>query len=164
VRRFDMKRQRFKSYLIGGIALAVINTISFFTLGQPIGIGGFMGWIPSALVVWMNETYAKANMMFSFFYYETDAAPCVGLGLCVILGSFLYTVMKRRFKFRFYSPAMWVRGFIGGCLMGFSFPMMRGCNIIHIFGGLPQLALSAFIAIGGIFLGAYIGRRVVLLT
>ncbi len=155
-----MEKKKFKLYLIGGITLAVINCISFFTLGQPVGIGGFMGWIPSALVVWIDEAYAQSNMMFSFFYYETDAAPCVGLGLCVILGSFIYTMLKRRFKFGLYSPAMWIRGFIGGCLMGFSFPMMRGCNIIHIFGGLPQLALSAFIAIAGMFLGAYIGRRI----
>jgi len=158
-----MQSKQFKSYLIGGSALAILNCISFFTLGQPIGIGGFMGWIPSALVVFFNETYAKSNMMFSFFYYKTDAAPCVGLGLCVILGSFIYTaIVKKRFKFALYSPGMWVRGFIGGCLMGFSFPMMRGCNIIHIFGGVPQLALSAFIAIAGMFAGAYIGRRILI--
>ncbi len=158
-----MQRKKFKLYLIGGITLAIINCISFFTLGQPVGIGGFMGWIPSALVVWINEAYAKSNMMFSFFFYETDAAPCVGLGLCVILGSFIYTaIVKKRFKLALYSPAMWIRGFIGGCLMGFSFPMMRGCNIIHIFGGVPQLALSAFIAIAGMFVGAYIGRRILI--
>ena len=101
--------------------------------------------------------------MFHFFYYETEAAPCVGLGLAVILGSFIYTLIVKRFKFGLYSPSMWIRGFIGGCLMGFSFPMMRGCNIIHIFGGLPQLALSAFIAIGGMFVGAYLGRRILLI-
>ncbi|MGD2149488.1 MAG: YeeE/YedE thiosulfate transporter family protein [Desulfobacterales bacterium] len=158
-----MKRQTFKLLLIGGIALAILNCLSFFTLNQPIGIGGFMGWIPSALVHTFNEAYCKSNMMFSFFYFETDAAPCVGLGLSVIIGSFIYTMIKRRFKFRLYNSAMWIRGLIGGILMGFSFPMMRGCNIIHIFGGLPQLALSAFIAIGGIFVGAYIGRRILLI-
>lgn len=158
-----MKRQTFNFYLIGGITLAIINCISFFTLDQPVGIGGFMGWIPSALVATFNEAYAKSNMMFHFFYYETEAAPCVGLGLCVILGSFIYTVIKKRFRFRSYNPAMWVRGLIGGILMGFSFPMMRGCNIIHIFGGVPQLALSAFIAIAGMFLGAYIGRRILVI-
>lgn len=157
-----MNQKIFKSFLIGGIALAIINCISFFTLNQPIGIGGFMGWIPSALVATFNETYAKSNMMFHFFFYETEAAPCVGLGLSVIIGSFLYTLFVRRFQVRLYSPSMWIRGFIGGCLMGFSFPMMRGCNIIHIFGGLPQLALSAFVAIAGMFVGAYIGRRVLL--
>jgi len=158
-----MQRETFKLCLFGGIALAVINCISFFTLGQPVGIGGFMGWIPSALVVWLNEAYAKSNMMFSFFYYETDAAPCVGLGLCVILGSFIYTAMvKKRFKLALYSRGMWIRGFIGGCLMGFSFPMMRGCNIIHIFGGVPQLALSAFVAIAGMFVGAFLGRWILI--
>ena len=158
-----MQRHKFKSYLIGGIALAIINCISFFTLAQPVGIGGFMGWIPSALIAHFNEAYAKSNMMFHFFYYETEAAPCVGLGLCVILGSFIYTLMVKRFKFRLYNPAMWIRGLIGGILMGFSFPMMRGCNIIHIFGGIPQLALSAFVAITGMFVGAYIGRRILLI-
>jgi hypothetical protein len=72
-------------------------------------------------------------------------------------------MIKKRFRFRAYNPAMWIRGLIGGILMGFSFPMMRGCNIIHIFGGLPQLALSAFIAIAGIVVGAYIGRRILLI-
>jgi hypothetical protein len=122
-----------------------------------------MGWIPSALVHTFNPAYCDSNMMFSFFYNETDAAPCVGLGLSVIIGSFIYTVIKRRFRFRLYNPTMWIRGLIGGMLMGFSFPMMRGCNIIHIFGGLPQMALSAFVAIGGIFVGAYLGRRILLL-
>jgi hypothetical protein len=37
---------------------------------------------------------------------------------------------------------------------------MKGCNIIHIFGGLPQVAFSAIVAIAGIFIGAYIGRRI----
>jgi len=159
----EMKRQKFKFLLIGGIALAILNCISFFTLNQPIGIGGFMGWIPSALVHVCNDAYCKSNMMFSFFYYQTDAAPCVGLGLSVIIGSFIYTMIKRRFKFRLYNSAMCIRGLIGGLLMGFSFPMMRGCNIIHIFGGLPQLALSAFVVIAGIFVGAYIGRRILLI-
>lgn len=154
-----MNRKIVNSLLIGGILLAIINSISFFTLEQPVGIGGFMGWIPSALVVAFNEEYARTNMMFSFFYYETDAAPCVGLGLCVVIGSFIYTVAKRRFKIRLYSPRMWWRGLLGGCLMGFSFPMMRGCNIIHLFGGVPQMALSAFIAIAGMFAGAYLARR-----
>ena len=158
-----MKRQQFNLLLIGGITLAIINCLSFFTLGQPVGIGGFMGWIPSALVHTFNEAYAKSNLMFHFFYYETEAAPCVGLGLCVILGALIYTLIKKRFKFGLYSPAMWIRGFIGGCLMGFSFPMMKGCNIIHIFAGIPQLALSAFVAIAGIFVGAYIGRRILLI-
>jgi hypothetical protein len=158
-----MKKETFKMLLIGGIALAILNCISFFALNQPIGIGGFMGWIPSALVHAFNPAYCDSNMMFSFFYYQNDAAPCVGLGLSVIIGSFIYTIIKKRFRFRFYNPTMWIRGLIGGMLMGFSFPMMRGCNIIHIFGGLPQMALSAFVAIGGIFVGAYLGRRILLL-
>ncbi|MFC2171951.1 YeeE/YedE thiosulfate transporter family protein [Acidobacteriota bacterium] len=159
-----MTKEKFQYFLIGGILLGVVNSISFFTLDQPIGVGGFMGWIPSALVALCDEAQAQANMMFSFFYYDTEAAPCVGIGLCVVIGSFLYTMKKRRFKIRFFGPGMWIRAFLGGCLMGFSFPMMRGCNIIHIFAGIPQVALSAFVAIGGMILGAYIGRKLLSLA
>lgn len=139
---------------------AIVNTISFFALDQPVGIGGFMGWIPSALVAQFNEAYARANMMFNFFYYQTEAAPCIALGFSLIVGAFIYSLLARKFKFRVYNSSMCVRGLIGGFLMGFSFPMMKGCNIIHIFGGLPQVALSSFVAIAGIFIGAVIGRKI----
>jgi hypothetical protein len=157
-----MKRREFMGVVIAGILFAAINTFSFFTLDQPIGIGGFMGWIPSAIVAKCDEAFARGNMMFHFFFYETEAAPCIALGFSLIIGALIYSLVRRTFKLKVYGSSMCVRGLIGGILMGFSFPMMKGCNIIHIFGGLPQVAFSAFIAIGGIFIGAIIGRRIIL--
>lgn len=156
-----MRRETFTAYVIAGILFAAVNTFSFFTLDQPIGIGGFMGWIPSALVAKCNEAYARGNMMFHFFFYETEAAPCIALGFSLMIGALIYSIFKRTFKLKVYGSSMCIRGLIGGCLMGFSFPMMKGCNIIHIFGGLPQVAFSALVAIGGIFIGAVIGRRII---
>jgi hypothetical protein len=155
-----MKRDKFRGFVIAGVLFAILNTVSYFTLDQPIGIGGFMGWIPSALVARFDSAYAKGNMMFHFFFYETEAAPCIALGFSIVIGALVYSLAKRRFKLRIYSRSMCIRGLIGGFLMGFSFPLMKGCNIIHIFGGLPQIALSAIVAIAGIFIGAYVGRRI----
>ena len=56
-----MQRQQFKGFVVAGLVFAAINTFSFFTLDQPIGIGGFMGWIPSAVVASCNEAFARAK-------------------------------------------------------------------------------------------------------
>ena len=95
-----MRRERFRRYVVAGVLFAVLNTLSFFTLDQPIGIGGFMGWIPSALVAWFDAAYAKGNMMFHFFFYETEAAPCIALGFSIVVGALIYSLFRKRFKFR----------------------------------------------------------------
>jgi len=81
-------------------------------------------------------------------------APLLIIG--IIVGSLVAAVVNNEFKFRVPSAGMLVQVFIGGLLMGFGAVCSGGCNITHILGGLPQLAIGSIVATVAILAGAWL--------
>jgi uncharacterized membrane protein YedE/YeeE len=48
---------------------------------------------------------------------------------------------------------------VGGVLMGLASRMTPGCNIWHLWGGLPILALQSLLFVAGLFPGTWVGCR-----
>ena len=79
---------------------------------------------------------------------------------CVFAGSLLTALITRRFHLEGYtSPRQMLRSVIGAALMGCGGAMALGCSIGQGLTGISTLALSSFLAAGGILLGTAAGLR-----
>lgn len=80
----------------------------------------------------------------------------------IFLGSMASAVSLGEFALRWRVPVSQAGlAFAGGVLMGVASRMAAGCNVWHIFGGLPILAMSSLLFTGGILPGAWLGGRIV---
>jgi len=78
--------------------------------------------------------------------------------LGIILGAFLSAVLIREFNTYLRVPfRQYVSAFTGGIILALGSRMTPGCNIWHLFGGLPILAMQSILFLLGIFPGALIG-------
>jgi uncharacterized protein len=78
----------------------------------------------------------------------------------VFAGSLLTAIATRRFHLEGYaSPRHMLRSIAGAALMGSGGAMALGCSVGQGLTGLSTLALSSFVAAGGILLGSAAGLR-----
>lgn len=88
------------------------------------------------------------------------AAIQVPLAGGIILGSFLcawrYGDLIRGGRL---PPRQALSALLGGLLMGLAARMAPGCNVWHLLGGLPILALSSLLFVAGLVPGAWLGSR-----
>ncbi len=81
--------------------------------------------------------------------------------LGVVLGSLLWSLLKRSFRFEWFASFRdFVQHLLGGTLMGFGGILALGCTIGQGVTGISTLALGSFIAFGGIVLGSALTMKV----
>ena len=79
----------------------------------------------------------------------------------VVVGSFLWALFSRSFKFEwFVSFRDFLNHFFGAALMGFGGVLAMGCTIGQGVTGISTLALGSFVAFGGIVLGSALTMKV----
>lgn len=79
----------------------------------------------------------------------------------VVIGSFLYSVLNRNFRWEYFtSPQDMFRHIVGAVLMGFGGIAAMGCTIGQAVTGVSTLAISSFIVFFGIVAGAAITMKV----
>ncbi len=79
----------------------------------------------------------------------------------VILGSFLYALLSRGFRFEWFSSGRdVVNHVIGGILMGFGGVLAMGCTIGQAITGISTLAIGSMLTFGAIFLGSALTMKV----
>jgi len=79
----------------------------------------------------------------------------------VILGSFLWALVSRSFRFEWFASVRdFVNHFVGALLMGFGGVLALGCTIGQGITGISTLAIGSFIAFGGIVLGSALTMKV----
>jgi uncharacterized membrane protein YedE/YeeE len=79
----------------------------------------------------------------------------------VIVGSFLYSVFNRSFRWEYFnSPQDMFRHLIGAILMGFGGITAMGCTIGQAVTGVSTLSISSFIVFFGIVAGAAITMKI----
>ncbi len=79
----------------------------------------------------------------------------------VILGSFLYALISRGFRFEWFSSGRdFVNHVIGGVLMGFGGVLAMGCTIGQAITGISTLAIGSMLTFGAIFLGSALTMKV----
>jgi uncharacterized membrane protein YedE/YeeE len=97
--------------------------------------------------------------------YWTDSATIVTFGVGsvfgVLVGSFLYAILHRTFRWEsFNSPQDMVRHIIGAVLMGFGGVTALGCTIGQGITGVSTLSVMSFVVLASIIAGAAITMKV----
>jgi uncharacterized membrane protein YedE/YeeE len=79
----------------------------------------------------------------------------------VVIGSFIYSVFNRSFRWEYFnSPQDMFRHIVGAVLMGFGGITAAGCTIGQGVTGVSTLAVSSFIAFFGIVVGAAMTMKI----
>lgn len=78
----------------------------------------------------------------------------------IIIGSAVSAAWLKEFKIYFGAPfRQYVSAILGGVIMGLASRMAPTCNVWHLLGGLPILAVSSVLFLAGLFPGAWLGSR-----
>jgi uncharacterized membrane protein YedE/YeeE len=161
------------------LLLAVIGLISFTLTGMPLGITTSYAKVGAFFEQLFFPEHVASLGYFQgrgFLYYSplsqqtlsAGAGPFWdGLSLVqfplisgIVLGAGLSAWQMGKFQPRFNLPtAQLLSALIGGVLMGLASRMTPACNVWHLMGGLPLLALQSLLFTLGLLPGAWLGTR-----
>jgi len=142
--------------IAAGIAVGLLVTAGWFTTGY-LGADEFN---PAAVT---SLTFI-APVVDSLQYVMLSTGLTLNFGITMVagvfVGSLLTALATRRFHLEGYaSPGHMLRSIAGAALMGSGGAMALGCSIGQGITGISTLALSSFVAVAGILLGAAAGLR-----
>ena len=170
------------------VALALCGLLSLLFVGMPLGVStsyakmaAFVEGLAMPLHVsaldFFNRQPIEYTPPFSSLKLTggggslLDAIALIQFPLIfgIVVGAFVSAWQTHEFKLRFRPPLLQAGfAFLGGALMGVASRLSSGCNVWHVWGGLPHLALSSILFFFGIVPGAWVGsvviKRVVLLS
>jgi len=142
------KRSLLTPTVYGGAALGLLNTLQMaaatpWTVAYPLGL------VPGAVSGSLSRSAVD------------QALPLLVLDAGLVLGALLATATGERYRLRWPRRARDVlAALVGGVLMGWGIQLARGCSIGGGFSALPSLSASGWIFFPCLFLGAWIGARV----
>ena len=161
------------------LLLALLVVVSDLTIGMPFGIttaytkvGGYL----EALVAPRHFATLGFYHHASFRYLpplaavplQGGAAPrldvLAAIQFPLVAGIFLGAAISaiRLREFHVYvklPPRQFVSAFAGGAIMGLAARLAPSCNVWHLLGGLPLLASSSVLFLGGLLPGSWLGSR-----
>jgi uncharacterized protein len=161
------------------LILAGIGFMSYLLVGMPLGITTSYAKLGSTLEAWLWPQHVASLAYFSAqpLAYQPpfgaaivkggpgpalDAVAAIQYPLIVgiILGGFLSARAIGEFHPRLSVPRrQLLSALVGGFLLGLSARMVPGCNIWHLWGGLPILALQSLLFLAGLVPGAWLGSQ-----
>jgi uncharacterized protein len=156
--------------ILAGIVIGLVVVAGWYVTGR----FGF-GEDPDTLeMVYLGTNSHLAESMtfvaplgytMNLFAYWTDSATIVTFGVAsvfgVIFGSFVYGVTHQTFRWEsFNSPQDMFRHVIGAILMGFGGVTAVGCTIGQGITGISTLAISSFVVVAAIVIGAAITMKI----
>lgn len=160
--------------------LGVIGGISAVAISVPLGVSTMYAKIAG----WMTSVVAPEHFASLPFYRSTPFRvidPSAGilftggpgpvldavlakempLLIGVVAGTALSALLVGEFHLRNAPHRQLALALVGGVLMGVASRMSAGCNIIHLLGGVPILAMQSLLFAAGLFPGAWLGGRIV---
>jgi uncharacterized membrane protein YedE/YeeE len=162
------------------ILLAIIGLLSAVAIGMPLGIttayAKMAGCLESFLIPrhFQNLAFFKA-LPLNYCHPLTgtqlvggpgpnmDAIAAIQLPLIggILMGGACSALLLREFRVYFRIPLrQYLSAIIGGTIMGLASRMAPACNIWHLFGGLPILAVQSILFLAGLFPGAWLGSLI----
>ncbi len=161
------------------IGLAVINLVSYISVGMPMGITTTYAKIAGYFEIWLwpkhlaSLSYFKAQPLNAELSWldlhllggaapELDAIAYIQgpVIIGIIMGSAISAFILREFQLRWRLPLrQYISVFLGGIIMALASRMAPACNVWHLMGGLPILALQSMVFLAGLLGGAWAGSR-----
>ncbi|SMF79575.1 hypothetical protein SAMN05661091_1728 [Paenibacillus uliginis N3/975] len=153
------------TYVTGAVLLAVFATAHLAVFSKGWGVTGtFADW-----GAWLYQLVGGNVDNWSYFSSEksqetlssgflNDGGSIRNLG--IIVGALLATLFASEFKLKkIKSKKQVAAAVLGGLLMGYGARLANGCNIGALFTAIASLSLSGWIFGLFLFVGAYIGSK-----
>jgi len=155
-------------YWVGGVLLGLLNIIIFVYMASPWGVTtAFVFW-----GAWIYEFFGGHPETWSFFTMQPPMMQALKGGLFnhggsiinigLIVGAFLSAASASQFKIKkIKSRRQVVAALTGGLMMGYGARLAFGCNVGAYFSGISSMSLHGWVFGIFIFVGAYLGSRLV---
>jgi uncharacterized membrane protein YedE/YeeE len=161
------------------VVLAAVGLISYLLIGMPMGIT-----TTYAKMAAMFETLFIQEHVNSLAFFHVKSLHALhpssqtlligGAGpdfdhiwviqfpliAGIVLGSTISALHLKEFKIYWRLPAnQFLITLGGGTLLGLSSRMVPGCNVWHLMGGIPILALQSILFLAGMLPGTWVGSQ-----
>lgn len=145
------------AYWIGAIILG-INILVLIVRRQPWGVTWnieiWAEWIGTNLGVLSDRGFTFEGLM---------AASGTYLNLGLLLGAFWATLVASQVRFRpIRDKKFFFSALIGGLLMGYGPRIAYGCNVGALLNGIASSSLTGWIFAFAVFLGTWLGSKLLL--
>jgi uncharacterized membrane protein YedE/YeeE len=165
--------------LYAALVLVAIGLVSYLFIGMPLGITTSYTKLGANLEAMLGPAHIA-----SVAYYQAmpldyippfsdthiqggpgpkfDGVAAIQYPLIVgiTLGAMISALLLKELRFHYRVPAIqFASALLGGMIMGFAARMVPGCNIWHLWGGVPILSMQSLLFLIGIIPGAWIGSK-----
>ncbi|WDV44802.1 YeeE/YedE thiosulfate transporter family protein [Clostridiaceae bacterium M8S5] len=158
-------------FWVGGILLGALNVTLLALSGISWQItSGFLLW-GVGILQWLGFDPISYEY-FNYFHHYYDPILQSGnvmlnkytiMNIGVIVGSLVATLLASEFKIRrVKNKKQLFFGLIGGILMGYGTRLALGCNIGTLFSGIPSFSLHGWVFALFLFVGAWIGCKILI--
>ncbi len=149
------------SYTTGAVLLSILAVSLVLVTGQAWGVTGVFHVWGGKVLAWLGinaDAFPGFNGAVGKYIFAKSQVSLTNLG--IVLGALLSVLLAASFKYKkIKSRKQVVAAILGGLLMGIGARMADGCNIGNFFSGIPAFSLSGWIFMAFIFLGAFIGSK-----
>lgn len=155
--------------ILGGLVVGLAVVVAWWVTAGPLGQqwqndAAFMD-VPPAAVGAQSFTFVSPSGQFSYYLTSGFAKNLVTFGMMaaggVVLGSLLFALATRRFRFEWFSSwSDFARHLVGGFLMGVGGVLGMGCTIGQGVTGVSTLALGSYMTLGSIIFGSALTMKV----
>ncbi|HEY9051890.1 MAG TPA: YeeE/YedE family protein [Gammaproteobacteria bacterium] len=162
------------------IILSFIGFVSYLIIGMPLGITTSYAKLGASVESIIAPEHVNSLAYFSastMNYVPPFASEAISGGagpsldaiaaiqypliIGIIAGAFMYSIKLGEFKLYYKLPhRQYISAITGGIILGMSARMTPGCNIWHLWGGVPILAGQSIVFFLGLFPGAWLGSIV----
>lgn len=161
------------------IILALLGGVSYLFVGMPLGITTSYAKLGSSIELLFAEEHVYSLPYFigvplQYVPPFTDTMITGGAGpdldavaaiqyplvIFITLGAALSAIILKEFKIHYRVPAkQYVTVLVGGFLLGLAARMVPGCNIWHLWGGIPILSMQSLIYGIALLPGTWLGSK-----
>lgn len=164
---------------ITAIGLAALGVLTVLISGVPIGVTTSFAKASALLEAWVIPGHLENLSYFTAMpvqyalpfdgvlrsggagpHFDIVAIVQVPLILGIVFGAWLSARLLGEFQVVWKVPFHQVATvFAGGIIMAFGARMTPGCNVWHLWGGLPLLTLQSLLFVVGLVPGAWLGGQ-----
>lgn len=161
-------------------ALAVLGVLTVLLCGIPMGVTTTYAKGAAVLESWLVPEHLAGLSYFAATpvqyalpfdgvvrhggagpHFDIVAILQLPLIIGIIGGSWLSAQLLDEFRVVWKAPrSQVVMAFAGGIIMALGSRMSPGCNVWHLWGGVPQLTMQSLLFVAGLLPGAWLGGKV----
>lgn len=160
--------------------LALLGTLSYLLIGMPFGITTAYAKVAAYLLNIIAPDHVSQVAFYNALplnytvpinhlaviggagpFFDAIAYIQFPLIAGIIFGALIASLLVGEFKVYYHVPLpQYVSAFAGGIILALGSRMTPGCNIWHMFGGIPIMNMQSILFVIGIFPGTYIGSKI----